>query len=91
MIGDFTFCLYVTFVRNNNLLSVPSVRLYTLSKHPLVNLPKTWLEFSNENIKTLRNKTEFKTEVNKYLLNELVSVVTCNRLQYLCPTSHLNA
>ena len=56
-------------LRNNNQLSVPFVRLSTLSKHPLVNLHKTWLEFCNKNIKILRNKIEFKTELKKYLLN----------------------
>ena len=60
-----------------------------LSKHPLINFPKTWLEFSNENIKILRNKIEFKTELKKHLLNDLASVVNCSRL--LCPTCHLNA
>ena len=54
-------------LRNNNLLYVPFVRLSTLSKHPLDNLPKTWLDFNNENIKILRNKIEFKAELKKYL------------------------
>ena len=76
-------------LRNNNLLYVPFVRLSTLSKHPLDNLPKTWLDFNNENIKILRNKIEFKAELKKYLLNELSSVITCDRL--LCPSCHLNA
>ena len=48
-------------LRNNNLLYVPFVRLSTLSKHPLDNLPKTWLDFNNGNIKILRNKIEFKS------------------------------
>ena len=47
-------------LRNNNLLYVPFVRISTLSKHPLVNLPKTWLDFNYENIKILRNNIEFK-------------------------------
>ena len=62
---------------------------YYLSKHPLINFPKTWLEFNCENIKILRNKIEFKTELKKHLLNELASVINCSRL--LCPTCHLNA
>ena len=76
-------------LRNNDQLSVPFTRLSSLTKHPLINFPKTWLEFSNENIKILRNKIEFKTELKKHLLNELASVVNCCRL--LCPTCHLNA
>ena len=45
-------------LRNNNLnfLYLFVRLLSSLSKHPLVNLPKTWLEFSNENIKILRIK-----------------------------------
>ena len=67
-------------LRNNDQLFVP----FSLSKHPLRNFPKTWLEF-----KILRNKIEFKTELKKHLLNELASVINCSRL--LCPTCHLNA
>ena len=67
------------------LLSCGEVRLI----RPLINFPKTWLEFNCENIKILRNKIEFKTELKKHLLNELASVINCSRL--LCPTCHLNA
>ena len=74
---------------NNDQLFVPFTRLLSLSKHPLINFPKTWLEFNCENIKILRNKIEFKTELKKQLLNELASVINCSRLQ--CPTCHLNA
>ena len=76
-------------LHNNDQLFVPFTRLSSLSKHPLINFPKTWLEFNNENIKILRNKTEFKFELKKHLLNDLASVINCNRL--LCPTCHLNA
>ena len=76
-------------LRNNDQLFVPFTRLPSLSKHPLINFPKTWLEFNCENIKILRNKIEFKTELKKQLPNELASVINCSRLQ--CPTCHLNA
>ena len=76
-------------LRNSSALTIPFTRLSTSSKHPLVNLPKTWIEFNNENIKILRNKLEFKFELKKYFLSELSAVVICDRL--LCPSCHLNA
>ena len=76
-------------LRNSSALTIPFTRLSTLSKHPLVNLPKTWIEFNNENIKILRNKLEFKFELKKHFLSELSAVVICDRL--LCPSCHLNA
>ena len=76
-------------LRNNNELFVPFVRLSSLLKHPLIYLPTTWLDFTNENIKILRNKIEFKAELKKFLLSELSSIISCDRL--LCPTCHLNA
>ena len=76
-------------LRNKNELFVPYVRLSSLLKHPLIYLPTTWLDFTNENIKILRNKIEFKAELKKFLLSELSSIISCDRL--LCPTCHLNA
>ena len=58
-----------------------------LTVHPLVNLPKTWIEFKNENVKILGNKIEFVINLKKHLLGELSSVVSCGRL--LCPSCHL--
>ena len=74
-------------LRNSESLHIPFVRLTSSTKQPLVNLPKTWSLFSNEDIKILRNKLEFKSELKKYLLGNLSSTVICNRL--LCPTCHL--
>ena len=74
---------------NSDELTIPFTRLATLIKHPFINLPKTWIEFKNENVKILRNKIEFKIKLKKHLLSELSSVITCNRL--LCPSCHLNA
>ena len=75
-------------LRNSSDLTVPFTRLASLSKHPLVNLPKTWLEFKNENVKILRNKIDFKLQLKKHLLSELSSEIFCGRL--LCPSCHLN-
>ena len=75
-------------LRNSEALTIPFTRLSSLIKHPFVNLPKTWIEFKNENVKILRNKIEFKINLKKHLLSELSSVVSCGRL--LCPSCHLN-
>ena len=75
-------------LRNSNQLAVPFTRLVSLSKHPYINLPKTWTDFSHENIKIIRNKIEFKFELKKLLLSQLSAIVTCNRL--MCPSCHLN-
>jgi len=74
-------------LRNNDLLYIPFARLSSSLKQPLFNLPKTWLDFPEENVKIIRNKMEFNSELKKYLLKNLSSTVICNRL--LCPTCHL--
>ena len=76
-------------LRNSDELTIPFTRLATLIKHPFINLPKSWIEFKNENVKILRNKIEFKIKLKKHLLSELSSVITYNRL--LCPSCHLHA
>ena len=53
-----------------------------------MNLPKTWIEFSNENAKLIRNKLEFKNKFKKHFLSELSSTFICNCL--LFPSCHLN-
>ena len=74
-------------LRNNENLFIPFARLTFSLKFPLINLPKTWSNFPDENIKILRNKLEFNSELKKYLLNELSSVIVCSRM--LCPACHL--
>ena len=73
-------------LRNKSALTVPFTRLSTLSKHPLVNLPKTWIEFKNENVKILRNKVQFKINLKKHLLSGMSAEIICNLL--LCPIVH---
>ncbi len=75
-------------LRNHDMLYVPPSRLSTTAKHPYFNLPKTWTEFSNENIKILRNKLEFNHALKSHLLDLLSDTIVCNRL--LCPVCHLN-
>ena len=74
---------------NSNASTIPFTRLSTLLKYPLINLPKTWIEFKIVNIKNFWNKIEFKIKLKQHLLGELSSVITCGRL--LCPSCHLNA
>ena len=56
---------------------------FTLDKFPLYNYPKIWQNFSDEQIKFIRNKNEFDTKLKSYFLNDLSSTVNCSRL--LCP------
>jgi hypothetical protein len=78
---------FVLQLRNRENILIPFARLTSSLSQPLVNLPRTWCQFPNENIKIIRNKPEFKAELKKFLLAELASTVQCNRL--LCPTCHL--
>ena len=74
-------------LRHDNDFSIPFARLTSSEKRPLVNLPKTWQDFSEESIKILRNRNEFNTKLKKFLLNQLSSIPNCTRL--LCPACHL--
>ena len=56
---------------------------FALDKFPLYNYPKIWQNFSDEQIKFIRNKNEFDTKLKSYFLNDLSSTVNCSRL--LCP------
>jgi len=76
-------------LRNDDLFSLPLSRTVTSSRLPLSIFPKIWNEFPDENIKFIRNKIEFNLKLKKYLLNQLSSSITCNRL--LCPECHLVA
>ena len=75
-------------LRNNDLLNIPFHRLSSSALHPFVKFPRLWLEFQDENIKILREKSEFNSKLKNHFLNNLSSVVVCTRL--LCPTCHLS-
>ena len=74
-------------LRNHQELHVPACRLTSSLKQPLYKLPKTWLEFYQEDIKILGNKNEFNNKLKKFLISELSDTVACNRL--FCPSCHL--
>lgn len=76
-------------LRNQNNLNIPFSRLASSDKKPYTNLPKTWENFPNENIKIIRNCAEFNSKLKLYFLNELSSTPVCNRL--LCPVCHLRS
>jgi hypothetical protein len=76
-------------LRNQDQLNIPFARLSSSARQPLVNLPKTWESFLNEDIKIIRTQAEFKSKLKSFLLGELSSNVICNRL--LCHACHLNA
>ena len=74
-------------LRDDHLLHVPRARNLQLSLLPLVSFPQLWESFPADNIKFLRNKSEFNLELKKYFLEKLSSIPICTRL--LCPTCHL--
>ena len=74
-------------LRQNNDIDIPFARLSSSDRRPLVNLPRLWQNFSEENIKIIRNRPEFNQKLKKHLLNELSSIPNCSRL--LCPVCHL--
>ena len=57
--------------------------LTKLDIFPLYNFPKIWENFTDEQIKILRKKSEFDHKLKDYFLNDLAATVSCNRL--LCP------
>ncbi len=77
----------ILLLRNHDRLFVPTPRLSSSAKHPYFNLPRSWSEFQNENIKIIRDKKEFNFTLKNHLLETLNSTVVCSRL--LCPTCHL--
>ena len=74
-------------LRSNDDLYVPFTRLASSSKQPYVIMPKTWVDFQDETIKILRDKSQFNSALKKNFLNQLSETIQCNRL--LCPSCHL--
>jgi hypothetical protein len=73
-------------LRNSENVNIPFARLHSSTIQPLVNLPRLWSQFEEENIKILRNKLEFNHKLKLYFLKKLSSTIHCTRL--LCPTCH---
>lgn len=52
-------------LRSNDDLYVPFTRLASSSKQPYVIMPKTWVDFQDETIKILRDKSQFNSALKK--------------------------
>jgi hypothetical protein len=70
-------------LRNGNTLDIPFSRLSSSALQPLIKMPKSWIEFTREDIKIIRNKLEFKRLLKLYFLERLSPTVYCTRL--ICP------
>ena len=76
-------------LRNSDDIYIPVSRLSHFENFPLYSIPKVWQNFSNENIKIIRNKLEFNFKLKSFLLSELNENYICNRL--ICPFCTLNS
>ena len=50
---------------------------------PLFHFPKIWQDFGDEQIKIIRKPTVFDSKLKKYFLDDLSTIIICDRL--LCP------
>jgi hypothetical protein len=66
-------------LRNDADLYVPFARTALIERQPLTKFPKTWHEFSNENIKIQRNMLIFNAELKEYFLAKLNANYRCVR------------
>ena len=74
-------------LRNYNEIYVPTTRLTSTEKFPLIAYPRLWNNFGVTTIKESVSLSSFNYNFKKFLISNLSSVVVCNRL--LCPTCHL--
>ena len=74
-------------LRNASDLYVPTARLKSVENFPLFAFPKIWNDLSDDGIKLVKSKFQFKSRVKEILLSNLSSTVRCTRL--LCPSCHL--
>ena len=75
-------------LRNDDSIYIPFSRTNFSHLKPLYRFPTTWENFPRGDIKFLRNKIQFNTELKKHFLEQLSETINCNRL--LCPACHLN-
>ena len=71
-------------LRNSDDLYIPTALLVQTERHPLFLFPRLWSEFTNNDIKIIRNPKEFNSALKKHLLSMLPAVVICERL--FCPS-----
>ena len=70
-------------LRNHLQLQNLYPNLARLDPFPLFSFPKIWESFPDEQIKIIRKPTDFDNKLKFFFLNDLASVVVCNRL--FCP------
>lgn len=73
-------------LRNDEEIDIPFARLSLTDRQPLSRIPRTWLEFQNENIKIIRNKCTFNKDLKEHFLSKLNGNFKCERL--LCLQCH---
>ncbi len=71
-------------LRNRNNINIPFARLAATEMFPKTSYPTLWQKFPDQNIKNIRKPGEFDEKLKQYFLNDLNSIVYCNRL--FCPT-----
>jgi hypothetical protein len=74
--------------RDYNDLIVPFSRLVITERFPLSSFPKAWNDFTEFEIKFLRDKNEFNCKLKTLLLSKLDANCSCNRLR--CHFCHLS-
>jgi hypothetical protein len=74
--------------RDYNDLIVPFSRLAITERFPLSSFPKAWNDFTEFEIKFLRDKNEFNCKLKTLLLSKLDANYSCSRL--LCHFCHLS-
>jgi len=72
-------------LRDDNEFMIGFSRTKTLQRSPLFNLPLEWNQLPPE-IQIIRNVSEFKTKLKKYLMDKIPEIFQCNRL--FCPACH---
>ena len=71
-------------LRNHDQILLPPSRLALTNRLPTCCFPRLWEQFPDEEIKFIRNRTEFDNKLKDYFVRDLNSNVNCNRL--FCPT-----
>ena len=71
-------------LRNSENFYIPTPLLAQTERHPYFLFPKLWSDFSNNDIKIIRNHIEFNVALKNDMLKELPENVNCTRLFCHC-------
>ena len=75
-------------LRNDDDLYAPPARLSSTSNHPLSTLPSIWDSLADENLKFIRDKSEFDKTLKIHFLKQLSTHIKCNNP--FCPSCVLH-